>query len=110
MEENNFGQEDQSIVRTPQPIEQINNRNYSQDLRAQTQQYRQQAVEGFNKAKDRATEYWGQANDKLKDLQNKDLNQIAEDAKDYARRKPGQALMISAAAGLLIGMILRRRR
>jgi hypothetical protein len=40
------------------------------------------------------------AGDKLKDLQNVDYKQVAEDAKNYAREKPGQALLISAAAGL----------
>lgn len=110
MAENNFGQEDQSLVRTAQPLEQINNSGNTRDFRAQAEQYRQQAAEGFNKAKGYATEYWGQANDKLKDLQNKDLNQIAEDAKDYARRKPGQALLITAAAGVFLGFLLRGGR
>jgi ElaB/YqjD/DUF883 family membrane-anchored ribosome-binding protein len=35
---------------------------------------------------------------------------MAENAKDYTRKNPGQALLISAAAGLLVGLILRGRR
>jgi len=35
---------------------------------------------------------------------------MAENAKDYARKNPGQAILISAAAGLLVGLILRGRR
>jgi ElaB/YqjD/DUF883 family membrane-anchored ribosome-binding protein len=45
--------------------------------------------------------------DKFKELQGKDFGEIADEAKDYARRKPGQAILISAAAGLFLGLILR---
>ena len=45
--------------------------------------------------------------DKIKDLQGKDFSEIAVEAKDYARRKPGQAMLISAAAGLFLGLLLR---
>jgi ElaB/YqjD/DUF883 family membrane-anchored ribosome-binding protein len=48
--------------------------------------------------------------DKLKDLQNADLGELAENAKSYARQKPGQALLISAGVGLLLGLIIRGRR
>ena len=48
--------------------------------------------------------------DKIKDLQNVDLGELTENAKDYARNNPGQAILISAAAGLLVGLILRGRR
>jgi ElaB/YqjD/DUF883 family membrane-anchored ribosome-binding protein len=81
----------------------------SQDWRAQAQVYGQQATDALNKAKGYAQEYLGQAGDKFKDLQNKDLGQITEEAKDFARRKPGQALLISAAAGVVLGFLLRRR-
>ena len=50
------------------------------------------------------------AGEKIKDLQGKDFNQIADEAKDYARRKPGQAILISAAAGLFLGLLLRSVR
>jgi ElaB/YqjD/DUF883 family membrane-anchored ribosome-binding protein len=48
--------------------------------------------------------------DKLQDLRNVDYGQLAEDAKQYARQKPGQALLISAAAGFVIGLLLRGSR
>jgi len=48
--------------------------------------------------------------DKFKDLQGKNFNEIADEAKDYARRKPGQAILISAAAGLVLGFLLRNSR
>ena len=50
------------------------------------------------------------AGEKFKDLQGKNFNEIADEAKDYARRKPGQAILISAAAGLVLGFLLRNGR
>ena len=50
------------------------------------------------------------AKDKIGDLQNVDYRQVADDAKQYARQNPGQALMISAAAGFLLGLLLRSSR
>jgi len=43
-------------------------------------------------------------------LQNADLGEVAENAKEYARKNPGQAILISAAAGLVLGLILRGSR
>ena len=48
--------------------------------------------------------------DKLKELQSADIGEVAENAKEYARKNPGQAILISAAAGLLLGLILRGSR
>jgi len=48
--------------------------------------------------------------DKFKDFQGKNFSEIADEAKDYARRKPGQAILISAAAGLVLGFLLRNSR
>ena len=47
---------------------------------------------------------------KLKDLQGKDISEIADEAKDYARKNPGQAILISAAAGVFLGFLLRGGR
>lgn len=48
--------------------------------------------------------------DKFKDLQGKNFSEIADDAKDYARREPAKAILISAAAGLVLGFLLRNGR
>ena len=48
--------------------------------------------------------------DKFKDFQGKNFSEIADEAKDYARRKPGQAILISAVAGLVLGFLLRNGR
>jgi ElaB/YqjD/DUF883 family membrane-anchored ribosome-binding protein len=74
------------------------------------QDYGQRLSEGFTQAKDYVSDKVSVVGDKIKDLQNADLGELAENAKEYARKKPGQALLISAGVGLLLGMILRGRR
>lgn len=78
---------------------------------AQTaQQYGEKISEAAGQAKEFLGEKISVVGDKFKELQNADLSEIAENAKDYARKNPGQAILISAAAGLLVGLILRSRR
>ena len=72
--------------------------------------YGQRVSEVATQAKDYVSDKVSVVGDKIKDLQNADLGELAENAKEYARRKPGQALLISAGVGLLLGMILRGRR
>jgi ElaB/YqjD/DUF883 family membrane-anchored ribosome-binding protein len=74
------------------------------------QEYGQRISEVATHAKDYVTDKVSVVGDKIKDLQNADLGELAENAKQYARQKPGQALLISAAAGLLLGLILRGGR
>ena len=65
-------------------------------------------------AASRATDYIDEKarvlGEKFKDFQGKNFSEIADEAKDYARRKPGQAILISAAAGLVLGFLLRNSR
>ena len=78
---------------------------------AQTaQQYGEKISEAAGQAKEFIGEKIGVVGDKFKELQNADLSEVAENAKEYARKNPGQAILISAAAGLLLGLILRGRR
>lgn len=74
------------------------------------QDYGHRISEVATQAKDYVSDKVSVVGDKIKDLQNADLNELAENAKNYARRNPGQALLISAGVGLLLGMILRGRR
>ncbi|MDQ1589455.1 MAG: C-terminal glycine zipper region, partial [Pyrinomonadaceae bacterium] len=76
-------------------------------LAGTAQEYGQKLTEAATTAKDYVSDKISVAGDKLKDLQNVDYKQVAEDAKNYAREKPGQALLISAAAGFLIGLLLK---
>src|SRR6476661_7851554 len=72
--------------------------------------YGQKLSEVASQAKDYVSDKVSVVGDKFKELQNADLGELAENAKEYARQKPGQALLISAAAGLLLGLIIRGRR
>jgi ElaB/YqjD/DUF883 family membrane-anchored ribosome-binding protein len=74
------------------------------------QDYGQKISEVASQAKDYVSEKVSVVGDKIKDLQNADLGELAENAKEYARKKPGQALLISAGVGLLLGLIIRGRR
>jgi ElaB/YqjD/DUF883 family membrane-anchored ribosome-binding protein len=74
------------------------------------QEYGHKISEAATQAKDFVSDKVSVVGGKIKDLQNADLGELAENAKEYARQKPGQALLISAAAGLLLGLIIRGRR
>ena len=74
------------------------------------QQYGQKLTEVATQAKDYVADKVSVVGDKFKDLQNADLGELAENAKEYARKKPGQALLISAAVGLVLGLLVRGRR
>jgi ElaB/YqjD/DUF883 family membrane-anchored ribosome-binding protein len=72
--------------------------------------YGQKVSEVATQAKDYVSDKVSVVGDKIKELQNADLGELAENAKEYARQKPGQALLISAAVGMLLGLIIRGRR
>jgi ElaB/YqjD/DUF883 family membrane-anchored ribosome-binding protein len=80
------------------------------DLKMQAQEYGQRLQDAAAKAKDFAGEKFAQAGDKFKELQNKDPKELVEDAKEFARQKPGQTILISAAIGLVLGFLLKGRR
>jgi len=73
-------------------------------------EYGRKIADAASRASDYIEEKAGVVGDKLKDLHGKNFNEIADEAKDYARRKPGQAILISAAAGLFLGFLLRNGR
>ena len=74
------------------------------------QEYGQKISDAAIQAKDYVADKVAVVGDKIKDLKNADLGELAENAKDYARQKLGQALLISAGVGLLLGLIIRGRR
>jgi ElaB/YqjD/DUF883 family membrane-anchored ribosome-binding protein len=77
---------------------------------ALAQEYGGKISDAASQAKDFVSDKISVVGDKIKDLQNADFAEMAENAKDYTRKNPGQAILISAAAGLLVGLILRGRR
>ncbi len=74
------------------------------------QDYGHKISEAATQAKDYVSDKVSVVGDKLKELQNADLKEVAENAKEYARKNPTQAILISAAAGLVLGLILRGGR
>lgn len=79
------------------------------DLKMQAQEYGQKLQDAAAKAKEFAEEKFAVAGDKFKELSNKDPKELVEDAKEFARQKPGQTILISAAVGLVLGLLLKRR-
>jgi len=84
--------------------------DHMNQFKGQAQEYGQKFQDAAAKAKDYASEKFAVASDKFKELQGKDPKELVENAKEYARQKPGQALLISAAAGLVLGFLLKGRR
>ena len=72
--------------------------------------YGRKIADAASRAGDYIEEKAGVVGEKLKDLSGKDFREITEDAKDYARRKPGHAILIAAGAGLVLGFLLRNGR
>ena len=67
-------------------------------------------VDAYSRATDYIDDKARIAGEKFKDLQGKNFSEIADEAKDYARREPAKAILISAAAGLVLGFLLRNSR
>ena len=80
------------------------------DLSATAQEYGHKIVDAASTAKDYVTDKVSMVGDKITDLRNKDFGEVANDAKEYARQNPGQAILISAAAGLVLGLLIRGSR
>ncbi len=74
------------------------------------QEYGKKVVDAASRAGDYLNEKVNVVGEKIKDLQDKDFNEIAGEAKDYARKNPGQAILISAVAGVVLGFLLRGGR
>lgn len=95
------------------PIEEttrVTDDEYLGDLKMQAQEYQQKFQDAAVKAKDYASEKFAQASDKFKEISNKDPKELVEDAREFARQKPGQTILISAAVGLVLGLLLKGGR
>ena len=77
---------------------------------ADAAEYKEKIMDAVTQAKDYLGEKAGIVGDKIKDFATDDLGAMANKAKDFARQNPGQAILISAGAGLLLGLIVRGRR
>jgi ElaB/YqjD/DUF883 family membrane-anchored ribosome-binding protein len=79
------------------------------DVKMDSQTYTANFQDAADKARVFAEEKLAWAGDRFKEIQSKDPKEFVEDAKEFARQKPGQTILISAAIGLVIGMLLRRK-
>jgi ElaB/YqjD/DUF883 family membrane-anchored ribosome-binding protein len=89
--------------------------NYGRELNMSefadtAQEYGKKVVDAATRAGDFVSEKVNVVGDKIKNLQGKDFNQIKDEAKDYARQNPGQAILITAVAGVVLGFLLRGGR
>ena len=78
--------------------------------RAEDKGYGAKIADAASTAKDYVADKVSVIGDKLSDLKNTDIKEVANQAKDYAQKNPGQAILISAAAGLVLGMLIRGSR
>jgi ElaB/YqjD/DUF883 family membrane-anchored ribosome-binding protein len=74
------------------------------------QDYGRKIADAAARAGDFVNEKVNVVGDKIKNLQGKDFNEIAGEARDYARQNPGQAILLSAVAGVFLGFLLRGGR
>jgi ElaB/YqjD/DUF883 family membrane-anchored ribosome-binding protein len=74
------------------------------------QEYGERISETAAQAKEYVAGKASVVGDKFKELKNADLGELTDTARDFARKNPGQAILISAAAGLLLGLLLRSGR
>ncbi|HEX3558031.1 MAG TPA: DUF883 C-terminal domain-containing protein [Pyrinomonadaceae bacterium] len=79
-------------------------------ITAKAKEYGQTVADAASQAKDYIADKASVVGDKFQDLRNVDYGQLANDAKDYARQNPGQALLVAAAAGFVIGLLVRGGR
>ncbi|MDQ3635017.1 MAG: DUF883 family protein [Aridibacter sp.] len=112
--DNEVKKAEKELEQSLMPLERVEDENlkdeYLGDLKMQAQEYGQKLQDAAGKAKDFANEKLTQASDKFNELKEKDPQEMVEGAKDYARKNPGQTILISAAVGLVLGAIFGRGR
>ncbi|MET0649420.1 MAG: hypothetical protein ABW208_22650 [Pyrinomonadaceae bacterium] len=73
-------------------------------------QYGQTVADAASTAREYITDKAGVVGEKIQGLKDVDYAEYANQAKDYARSNPGQALLVAAAAGFVIGLLVRGGR
>jgi ElaB/YqjD/DUF883 family membrane-anchored ribosome-binding protein len=79
-------------------------------LQATAQEYGEKIAQAASTAKDYVSDKMSVVGDKMKELQNSEFGEISANAKEYARQNPGQAILISAATGFILGFLIRGSR
>jgi ElaB/YqjD/DUF883 family membrane-anchored ribosome-binding protein len=80
------------------------------ELGQAVQPYTDKIAETVSQAKDYLSDKVSTVGGKIKDFATDDLSGMAEKAKDFTRQNPGQAILVAAAAGVLLGLFVRGRR
>ena len=75
-----------------------------------THEYTDKISDAVSQAKDYLGKQMSTVGEKIKGFATDDLGGLAGKAKDFARQKPGEAILVSAAVGVLLGLIIRGRR
>jgi ElaB/YqjD/DUF883 family membrane-anchored ribosome-binding protein len=101
---------EQGLVPVINQTEKVTDDEFLGDIKMQAQEYGQKIQDAAAKAKDFANDKFAAAGDKFKEIQGKDPKELIEDAKEFARQKPGQTILISAAVGLVLGLLFRGGR
>jgi ElaB/YqjD/DUF883 family membrane-anchored ribosome-binding protein len=73
-------------------------------------QYGQTVADAATTAREYISDKAGVVGEKIQGLRDVDYAEYANQAKDYARSNPGQALLVAAAAGFVIGLLVRGGR
>lgn len=79
-------------------------------IAGKAKEYGQTVVDAASQAREYITDKAGVVGEKIQGLRDVDYQQYATQAKDYARQNPGQALLVAAAAGFVIGLLVRGGR
>jgi ElaB/YqjD/DUF883 family membrane-anchored ribosome-binding protein len=98
--------QDQSLI-ISEPLTDVRSSNDLGDL---AQEYGRKIADKAVLARDYVAEKMNVAGEKIKDLQNRDFSEVAGQAKDYAKKNPGQVIVAAAAAGFLLGLLVKAGR
>lgn len=101
-------QNEQSLILTEPPANAGSSERI--DLGDLAQEYGQKIADKAVQAREYVSEKIGVAGEKLKDLQNRDFSEVAGQAKEYAKKNPGQVIAAAAAAGFLLGLLVKAGR
>ena len=79
-------------------------------ISAKAKEYGQTVADAASQAKGYLSDKASVVGEKIQGLRDADYAEYANQAKDYARQNPGQALLVAAAAGFVIGLLVRSGR
>jgi ElaB/YqjD/DUF883 family membrane-anchored ribosome-binding protein len=103
---NGISEDDNQILALTDPITGTGNKHQN-DLGDFAQEYGQKVTEKAVQARDFVADKLSVAGEKIKDLQNRDFGEVVDQAKDYAKKNPGQVIVGAVAAGFILGLLVK---